>query len=285
MASWTAGDSNSYASLVSPSFSRMSKSRKPFIYIGALRRSGSTMLCEALTQPPHSLVFNEPNIAFRRFVIRPKETELLNQCGIDLAAFVKRWSILHRRLLLYGFRKRLMPRIARHFAQIGIKEIFHTNWRAVLSGFPDSRIVLTARDPRDIYLSLHSRYVSGKAIWRGEFTPRRVADHLNYEFGYQQEMAKECGALKVRYEDLCLDPNELARVLKFVESDIVTVGRLGGFLNADVSRVMEGKIHDGKITDKRVARWKSEVNVQHLEEAIAVFRLMPQYCEYWGYSE
>jgi hypothetical protein len=263
----------------------MSKSRKPFIYIGALRRSGSTMLCEALTQLPHSLVFNEPNLAFRRFVIRAKETELLGQCGIDLATFVKRWSILNRRLLFYGFKRRLVPRITRHFAQIGIKEIFHSNWRAVRNSFPDSRIVLTVRDPRDIYLSLRSRYVTGKAIWRGEFTPRRVAEHLNCEFGYQKEMAEECGALKVRYEDLCLDPNELTRVLKFVESDIVTVGRLGGFLNSDESRVMEGKIHGGKITDKRVARWKSEANLQHVEEATQVFRLMPQYCDYWGYSE
>lgn len=243
------------------------------------------MLCEALTQSPHSLIFNEPNLALRRFVVRAKEVELLSQCGIDLASFVRRWSFLQRRFLFYGFKKRLLPRIADHFAQIGIKEIFHKNWGLVRDSFPELRIVLTARDPRDIYLSLRSRYISGKAIWTGEFTPHRVAEHLNREFGYQREMFKQCGALKVRYEDLCLDPNELKRVLTFVDSDITTVGKLGEFLNSDENRVMEGKIHDGKITDKRVARWKSEASMQNVEEAIQVFRLMPQYCEYWGYHE
>ena len=118
------------------------------------------MLCEALTQLPHSLIFNEPNIAFQRFVVRGNEAELLAQQGIELQQFIKRWSVLQRRFLLHGFRKSLVPRINRKITQVGIKEIFHANWRAIRKGFPNLRVVLTARDPRDIYLSLHSRYMS-----------------------------------------------------------------------------------------------------------------------------
>jgi len=242
------------------------------------------MLCEALTQLPHSLVFNEPNIAFRRFVIRGNEAELLALQGIDLQQFIKRWSVLQRRFLLYGFRKSLLPRINPHIAQIGIKEIFHANWRAIQKGFPNLRVVLTARDPRDIYLSLHNRYMSGAAIWNGEFTPERVAAKLNEEFTYQLEMSRELDVLKIRYEDLCLDADSFRRVFEFVESDIKSLGQLGALLQSDEKRTAEGQLHAGKVTDRRVARWKSEQSDELVTAASRVMQLMPHFCEFWEYD-
>lgn len=243
------------------------------------------MLCEALTQAPHSFVFNEPNIASGRFVVRERESEILQQHGIDLQAFVNRWSRFRRRFLFYGFRKRLLPKIHTSFSQAGIKEIFHANWRKVHASFPDLRIVLTARDPRDIYLSLRGRYLAGTAIWDGDFSPESVAGSLNNEFGFQLEMAKQSTVLNVRYEDLCLDPEKLGSVLRFVESEISTVGRLGEFLRSDSKRVEEGEIHGGEITDRRVARWKNEQDADALDQAHQLFRLMPEYCDYWEYQE
>ncbi len=242
------------------------------------------MLCEALTQLPHSLVFNEPNLSSRNFIVRANEAALLESTGIDLQRFVKRWSRGRRQLLLYGFRKRLVPRISRHIAQVGVKEIFHSNWRRLVEGFPDTRIVLSARDPRDIYLSLRGRYMTGAAIWHGDFTPRNVAQSLNSEFVYQQEMARRHNALKVRYEDLCLRPASIQQVLKFVESDITAISELGDFLRADAQRVAEGQLHGGQITDKRVARWRHESD-KLANEAQQVFDSMKDYCEFWNYSQ
>ena len=243
------------------------------------------MLCEALTQVPHSLVFNEPNIAFRRFVVRGKETELLLQQGIELRAFVRHWSVLRRRFLLYGFKTSLVPRVCESFSQVGIKEIFHANWRKIYTRFPNLRIVLTARDPRDIYLSLRGRHLSGAAIWSGEFSTARVAEKLNEEFRYQQEMAQLMPVLKIRYEDLCSEPGNFQRVLDFVESDITRIGPLGEFLNSDPNRVEESRIHGGEITDRRVARWKNEAEDELIDQAFQVFRQMPEYCDYWEYAE
>ena len=242
------------------------------------------MLCEALTQLPHSLVFNEPNLALRRFAIRNTEAELLATVGIDLRRFVQRWSRGRRRLLLYGFRNRLVPEMQQEIAQVGIKEIFHGHWRRIVDGFPDTRIILSARDPRDIYLSLRGRHLAGTAIWEGEFTPERVADALNSEFRHQRDMAEGRDVLKVRYEDLCLEPQIIDEVLRFVESDITTIGELGGFLRADRKRVAEGALHGGQITDKRVGRWREESG-ELADQALRVLQLMPGYCEFWGYAE
>lgn len=243
------------------------------------------MLCEALTQVPHSIVFNEPNVASNNFVIRAAESEILLGQDINLRAFVDRWSRVRRYFLFYGFRTRLIPALHRSFAQIGVKEIFHANWQKVAAAFPDMRIILTARDPRDIYLSLRGRYRAGTAIWNGEFSPIRVADKLNEEFAHQQAMARQHSVLKVRYEDLCMDPQVMQQVLDFVQSDIAKVARLGEFLKSDSKRVAEGNIHGGEITGRRVARWKDERNSEVADEALQVFRAMPGYCDFWEYAE
>ncbi len=242
------------------------------------------MLCEALTQLPHSIVFNEPNLALGRFAVRNREAELLQEVGVDLKAFVRRWSIGRRRLLLYAFHRRLLPALEGRIAQIGIKEIFHGNWHRMRRRFPSMHVVLTARDPRDIYLSLKARHDAGAAIWTGPFTPERVAASLNAEFEHQKAMSRQQPTFRVRYEDLCLNPDLLADVLDFVESEISEIGPLGEFLAADHRRVEEGRLHGGRITDKRVCRWR-HADSSLGEQAQEVFRLMPDYCEFWQYAE
>jgi hypothetical protein len=186
--------------------------------------------------------------------------------------------------LLTGFRHQIVPAIARQVSQVGIKEIFHANWRHVLRSFPGMKIVLTARDPRDIYLSLRARYDSGAAIWKGEFSPARVAASLNEEFHYQLEMFRENTVFKARYEDLCLDTDLFRQVFEFVESDLTEVGKLGSLLTADDKRVAEGELHDGKVTDQRVARWKKEKSEKLLDESFQVLNAMPEFCEFWHYQ-
>lgn len=242
------------------------------------------MLCEALTQLPHSIVFNEPNIGSHRFAVRNQEADLLNDIGIDLRKFVRRWSVLDRRLLLFGFRRRLVPALLRQIGQVGVKEIFHANWRQLIGSFPRVRIVLTARDPRDIYLSLRTRYLAGNAIWSGEFTPRRVAENLNGEFAHQRNMAREFDVLRIRYEDLCVQPELIKRVLDYVESDIREIGELGSFLSRDPRRVAEGRLHGGEITDIRVARWRQESG-EGAAGAQEVFDMMEEYRDYWNYGD
>lgn len=94
----------------------------------------------------------------------------------------------------------------------------------------------------------------------------------------------EYEVMKIRYEDLCLKPQSINDVLRFVDSDISVIGELGGFLRSDAQRVAEGQLHGGQITDKRVARWRQESG-NLADEAQQVFDLMRAYCDFWSYGQ
>ena len=127
---------------------------KPFIYIAALRRTGSTMLCEALTAIPHCLVFNEPNFAANGVIIRGRERILLGNIGIDSNSFVSRWSGWRRRFIMQGLKWDLAPKLENAVSQFGVKEIFHKDWRRYRRAFPELwRRPYCQRSKRHIYFT------------------------------------------------------------------------------------------------------------------------------------
>lgn len=257
--------------------------KKPFIYIAALRRTGSTMLCEALTEIPYSLVLNEPNFNLQRAIIRGRERALLLKHGVDTSAFTARWAGWRRRFVMQGFRWDLSRRLGKVVQQLGVKEIFHDNWQAYHKAFPNLRVIVTGRDPRDIYISLYNRWTQGRALWSGDFTPERVAKDIEYQFRKQLEIVGASVCMKIRYEDLCSNPNKLEEIKTFVESPIPGVGDIGGLLRADSARHAEYSIHGNSITDRRIFRWRDEQNPKLLDEAQKVFDLTKEYCEFWAY--
>ena len=58
-----------------------------------------------------------------------------------------------------------MPHLASYVSQVGVKEIHHDGWRKYIQYFPEMKILLTGRDPRDIYISLFYRVKK----WQREF--------------------------------------------------------------------------------------------------------------------
>ena len=120
---------------------------KPFVYVAALRRTGSTMLCEGLTKMPYCVVLNEPNFADKAAIIREHERNLLEEAGIDVEAFLSRWSGWRRRFIMQGVRRDLVPKLSSVIQQFGVKEIFNDNWTRYQRAFPNMRTILTARDP------------------------------------------------------------------------------------------------------------------------------------------
>jgi len=257
---------------------------KPFIYIAALRRTGSTLLCEVLSAMPHGFVFNEPNLADGSFVVREREYQFFREQGVDLRAFRDRRSGLRRPFLFRAFQRELLPRLLQVVEQVGVKEIFHRNWRRYLKAFPDMKVVLTARDPRDVYISLYNRYRRGVALWEGPFGPREVAESLLAEFEHQRAMEATLPVEKVRYEDLCSDQSSLARVRRFTESDVSELGEIGSVLSRDPRRQQEHAVHGGRITGRQIARWRREEDMDLVRDAKECFERMGAYVEYWGYE-
>lgn len=142
----------------------------PFVYIASLRRTGSTVLAEALTRLPYSFIFPEPQLCRGRFKIREENAALFEEGHDDISAFQRRhgrssWlSAIKARLtgtnpsLVDAFKRELLPRLTDCVMQIGVKEIHHEGWRNYTASFPDTRIVLTARDPRDIYIVVPEKF-------------------------------------------------------------------------------------------------------------------------------
>ncbi len=270
---------------------------RPFVYIASLRRTGSTVLAEALTSFPSSFIFREPELGRGRFNLRPGDAELFAAQGVDLHSFQDQFagrsvfrSIRARvsgRLpsLVPTFKSQVMDPLAGVVSQWGVKEIRHDGWESYFEQFTEIRTILTGRDPRDIYISLHHRLRQGKGTWRGPFTPRAVAADLMSEFARQLQIEKRGACLRITYEDLCTDPSVLQAALRFVESPLVSPGGVGGFNAENPQRREEAALHGGEITDKRVRRWASETDRQLLDAASETYALMRAYCEYWGYVE
>ncbi|OHB35309.1 MAG: hypothetical protein A3G70_02015 [Planctomycetes bacterium RIFCSPLOWO2_12_FULL_39_13] len=256
---------------------------KPFIYIASLRRTGSTVLSEALTLLPYSFIFLEPKFGEEKFSIKKRDAEMFLKHGIDLEAFKNNWSGNKQKYIIEAFKRELMPHLASYVSQVGVKEIHHDGWRKYIQYFPEMKILLTGRDPRDIYISLFYRVKSGKGNFSGTFCPGAVADDLNKEFQKQLEMHKETDCLKIRYEDLCTNENLFDKILTFVESEIPAIGDIGSFNALNPKRQDEYELHGDQITDKRVNRWHHESDKNLVMEAQKTFDLMPEYCEFWGY--
>jgi len=264
--------------------------QRPFIYIAGLRRSGSTVLSETLTRLPHSFIFREPRVAENRFSVHDSDVELFLRYGIDLIAFEKRWWN-QRKAIPDAFKNELIPQLAPFVSQIGVKEIRHRRWRRMLRRFPDMKVLLTARDPRDIYVSLYYKVKNDRVTWSGIFSPEgvfcpeAVADSLNDEFHEQIAMFEMTDCLKVKYEDFCMQPAIFEQIKSFVGSALERVGEVGNFNAANPLRVGEFGLHGNNITGQRIQRWKYETGEKLLAEAQRTFDLMPEYCRFWGYEK
>jgi hypothetical protein len=62
---------------------------RPFIYIAALMRTGSTVLSEALTQLPYAFVFREPHLGKNDFRLKQDDIARFGQKGQKLTAFTR----------------------------------------------------------------------------------------------------------------------------------------------------------------------------------------------------
>ena len=178
-----------------------------------------------------------------------------------------------------------MPLLSSCLKQIGVKEIRHEAWKEYWYCFPDMKVLMTGRDPRDIYLSLYYRIKRGKGKWSGVYSPETVSGDLRKQFRLQLRISKTLDCLMVKYEKLCTKPEVLEKIKLFTESDIPGIGRVGVFNSDNPGRQGEYKLHGDQITSHRVARWRSELNEKLVDEAQETFDLMPDYCDFWGYEK
>lgn len=273
----------------------MANSPYPFIYVCSLTRTGSTLVSGTLTSLPHTFIFQEPHIGKNIFQLPPGSWEPLREAGFDLARFVSwrnRVAFVQRRLRAVGYRQDYMVRVLKeqlaadigpYAAQIGVKEVRHRGWQNYVRHFPDMRVVVTGRDPRDIYLSIHQRWQKGITPKRRQVDPQLIAAELNAEFAMQRALMAETEHHCIRYEDFCTDETVLERVKQFVQTPAVAHGNVTQFLSHHADRTYEADKHGGQISHKSVGRWRRETDEALAAAAQATFDLMPDYTAFWGY--
>ncbi len=249
---------------------------RPFVYIAALRRSGSNLLAEALSRPPLSFCFREPGVARGNLRWKPRDRELLAEHGIDLDA-LRKDRPEDRGERLADFCERVLPALGSRLEQVAIKEIKHGGWRDLLERLPDTRIVLTGRDPRDVYLSLHAKRADRGIAFQGELSPAGVSEEILRTFADQRAMLESRDCHRVRYEDLCRDPAAFTALVGFIDSPLPAVGLVGGLNRHNV------RAHGDQITTRSVERWRQAGDARLVAEAQETFERVADYAAFWGY--
>ena len=255
----------------------MIKTEYPFVYIGSLMRTGSTVMQECLTKVPFSFIFCEPKFGQKIFKIDPK---FLTDLPFNVRLYLKPPSV-------EMLAKKLMPKLKGKIAQVGVKEIKNNGWRDYLKYFSDVRFVLTGRNPRDIYLSVNDWVaLRNPHAWKrgGILIPELLFSAVNMDFIRQKQMFKAGKAMRVKYEEFCKDPDTiLSNVKEFVKSPIPNIGEIGGYTSVNPKRGAEYRRHGKKITSLRINRWKKEPDKQLVLRAEKFANLMSDYCNFWGY--
>ncbi len=258
---------------------------RPFILIAALPRTGSTVLSEALTHPPDCYILVEPCLNSNRYSINDASAEFFAQRGIHLQRY-RRLFKLGRHFgvhTMWWFRNLLAPRLLKVTEQVGVKEINNQGWQHYVRSFENIRVILTARDPRDIYISLHYFVAGGKGKMVGMQDPASLAERIGELFSYQEELFKAVETLKVRYEDLCTDPTMLPKIKRYVHSDAPDKVTVGQFNAANPRRRDEFELHGEQLSNRRIERWRSEPDADVVAKAHRFMELLPRFCEFWGY--
>lgn len=255
---------------------------RPLFLIAALRKTGSTVLSVALTDPPTAFVFREPRLLRGRLALKAKDVERFAGYGVDLASLADAPRPSSHAEAGGRFVQELLPRVSGAVEQVGIKEIrYSEGWRDALDAFPaDMPIVAIGRDPRDLYVSLYRGSLVGElARLPSPVTPESVAADLLSEWRHMRELVEERNALQITYEDLCTDPGVLGRIKAHVGSEVAEAPELGEF------RPKANVVHGDRITDRRIERWRQEDDPQVVADARRLAELMDDYRRFWGYPE
>lgn len=220
------------------------------------------MLQEILSNPPHSYIFHEPWFHIGCFQ-NPQYAEADLKEWVDIKALAQGCSSTD------AFLSALMD----HIPVVGVKEIDLKLSSVYLKMFPDARVVLIGRDPKDIYESHRmyaERHQGGKLA--DDFLIQFMGDAMS-----QIELSKKASnVMCIKYEDLCRNPVWWTEKLALF-AGIPEQGEIGHVHKKLIRGDYEMGVHGGKITDKSVDK-------EHSPEAEEFAGKMVHYRRFWGYE-
>jgi Sulfotransferase family len=252
--------------------------RRPFVYVASLRRTGSTMLANLLSDPPKAYVFREPRFGLAEIRTPRENAKFFAPHGLDLIGTKRSLRKMERGAALARIAE-FVEQCSAHFEQIGIKEITHTGWEDVSRLFPEMRVVVTVRDPRDIYLSLYHR--RKELLQRGKlwFETQTLLPYLREQTDAIFGLMARHSHLVARYEDVCADESWIARIREFVASPVTGTGMLrAGADRGDLAK------HGTTIDSTRVGLFRRETDEIARHNAMYLFEELADFAERFGYT-
>jgi len=249
----------------------------PDVYIAAIGRSGSTMLCNILTREPDQIMFIEPKFHTPpyRNILKPQ----LAQYGMefDKSEMLAVQDLPPDQVLETLLGAHLRP------VKWGFKEVQCSEHRRVVDLFAPAHILVNVRHIFNIALSFFEKH--RRQGNQDRFPASWVRDYCLREtqglVAFCQDLARQGIDYRVvRYEDFMTDPQERKALGDYLGWDYG--GSPERFLN-DLNRGFEARRHAaGSFQETSLAdRGLSEPEIRHartIEEQCA------QYQEFFGYK-
>jgi len=255
------------------------------IAVLGMMRSGTTLVSDLLTVPGRSLVLNEPYLLSAWSSALQDKLHALYR-GFGLALPESPPPAGRYRLNQDHFVAEILPQLQRLGCQWGAKYADLHSWRELFASYRPRKLVLMARDLRDVFLS-------GLGLMNRVglmFGDRRHLRDEAWLFAFIASTVHELLALKrephlaIRYEDLVRDEAARASLADYAGLDRLGVGDLNMQRHGEQRAGWERAKHDGAITARSVGRFDCEPAGPMRAHAERLWRLFPEYGEAFGYE-
>jgi hypothetical protein len=248
-----------------------------------LPRSGTTLVSDLLTVPGHAAIVSEPDLykSWNRN-LAARVQRLVRTVGLDVPEEAPDPSLWSGNYAQY-FRSELAPRLA-GLDLWGVKYVDFSDWRPLFRDYPPEKMILCARDLRDLVLSGIDRICRMPMVFRSSGHRRDEAwvfSALAYNV-WELMTLRERPHFALRYEDLAADPETLARIADYAGLQQLDPTR-HNLAAAKWHRRWEIEKHGDAITATSVGRIESEPAGPVRALAERLWRLLPDYGAAFGY--
>lgn len=248
-----------------------------------MMRSGTTLVCDLLTVPGTSLIFNEPMLMEDWPAAKVVEMHAVAK-AFGLAVEDRPPAKEAFGTLAAYFDRALGPELAK-LNNWGVKEVHFHYWRELLDRYQPDKLVLCVRDIRDIALSALDLVHGSLLAFPGG---KRMRDEAWLVARLRHDV-REMLALRsrphilVRYEDLTRQVESQNRLAEYVGLEALGTGTVSRETAAGASRRRELEKHGRTISARSVGRHEAEGAGPARALANYIWRVLPEYSEAFGY--
>ncbi len=231
--------------------------RKVFLF--ALPRSGSTLLCDLLTVPGSSVILHEPMV-LRNFGDARQHRIISTLRGLGIEVDDSEHQFARGTPARPWFDQHVLPKF-QDYEFWGLKEVYLTDAELLIAAYQPDQILLLWRDPRDVaisFLELMNRSLMSYADRTTLKDEAWAMECLTVSAEVLSAIAAAQPHLLLRYEDLMQCTEHRQELLDYL--DLPEFGNQRFALVDDGGGVRASEIerHQQTFSNSSVERWQSE---------------------------